>query len=80
MHDLDVSLNRQNVTHKGKAPEVVPGLSNSLDGSPMRAKIGVQRSNHQLIGPVGGWASDNYDLLTGGAMGGGLFVTGLRPL
>jgi hypothetical protein len=54
MHDLDVSLNWQNVTHKGKAPEVVPGIGNGLDGSPMRAKVGVQRSNHQLIGPVGG--------------------------
>jgi hypothetical protein len=35
VHDLDVSLNWQNVAHEGKAPEVVPGLSDGLDGSPM---------------------------------------------
>jgi hypothetical protein len=39
VHDLDVSLDRQNITHEGKAPEVVPGLSDSSDGSPMSAKI-----------------------------------------
>jgi hypothetical protein len=80
VHDLDVSLDWQNVTYKSKSPEVVLGLSKGSDGSPMSAKIGVQRSNHWLIGPVGGWRSDDHDLLARGAMGGGLFVTGLRPL
>jgi hypothetical protein len=59
MHDLDVSFDQQNITHKGKAPKVVPGFGNGSDGSPMRAKVGVQWSNHQLIRPVGGWGSDN---------------------
>jgi hypothetical protein len=39
VHDLDVSFDQQNITHKGKAPKVVPGLSDGLDGSPMRTKI-----------------------------------------
>jgi hypothetical protein len=68
-----------NVTHKGKAPEVVPGLSDGSDGSPMSAKVRVQRSNHRLIGPVGGWRSDDHDLLARGAVGGGPFTTGLHP-
>jgi hypothetical protein len=76
VHDLDVSLDRQNVAHEGKAPKVVPGLSDSSDGSPMSAKIGVQQSNHRLIGPVGGWRSDDHNLLARGAMGSGPFVTG----
>jgi hypothetical protein len=63
VHDLDISLDQQNVTHKGKAPKVVPGLTDGSDGSPMSAKVGVQQSNHQLIGPVGGWRSDDHDLL-----------------
>jgi hypothetical protein len=54
VHDLDVSLNWQNVAHEGKAPEVILGLSDGSDGSPMSAKIRVQQSNHRLIGPVGG--------------------------
>jgi hypothetical protein len=37
VHDLDVSLDRQNIAHKGEAPEVVPGLSDGSDGSPMSA-------------------------------------------
>jgi hypothetical protein len=80
MHDLNVSLNQKNITHKGKAPEVVLGLGNSLDGSPMRAKIGVQQTNHWLFRPVGGQGSDNHNLLVGGAMGGGPFAMGLCPL
>jgi hypothetical protein len=80
VHDLDVSLNQQNITYEGKAPKVVPGLGNSSDGSPMSAKVGVQQPNHQLIGPVGAQGSDNHDILTRGAMGGGLLVTGLCPL
>jgi hypothetical protein len=75
MHDLDVCLDWQNITHKGKAPEVVLGLGNGSGGSPMRAKVGVQQSNHQLIGPVGGRGSDNHNLLTRGTMGGGPFAT-----
>jgi hypothetical protein len=39
VHDMDVSFDRKNVAHEGKAPEVVPGLSDSSDGSPMSAKI-----------------------------------------
>jgi hypothetical protein len=39
VHDLDVSLDWQNIAHKGKALEVVLGLSDSSDGSPMSAKI-----------------------------------------
>jgi hypothetical protein len=39
VHDLDISLNWQNIAHKGKAPKVVPGLSDGSDGSPMSAKI-----------------------------------------
>jgi hypothetical protein len=50
VHDLDVSLDWQNVAHEGKAPEVVPGLSDGSDGSPMSAKVRVQWSNHRLIG------------------------------
>jgi hypothetical protein len=80
VHDLNVSLDRQNVTHEGKAPKVVPGLSDGLDGSPMSAKVGVQRSNHRLIRPVGGQRSDDHDLLARGAMGGGPFTTGLHPV
>jgi hypothetical protein len=80
VHDLDVGLDWQNVTYEGKAPEVVPGLSNGSDGSPMSAKVGVQRSNHRLIRPVGGWRSDDHNLLARGAVGGGLFTTGLRPV
>jgi hypothetical protein len=34
VHDLNVSLNWKNITHKGKAPKVVPGLGNGSDGSP----------------------------------------------
>jgi hypothetical protein len=80
VHDLDVSLDWQNITHKGKAPEVVLGLSDSLDGSPMSAKVGVQQFNHWLIRPVGGQRSDEHNLLARWAMGGGPFVTGLHPL
>jgi hypothetical protein len=80
MHDLDVHLDWQNITHKGKAPKMVLGLGNGSDGSLMRAKVGVQQSNHWIIGPVGGQGSDNHNLLTRGTMGGGLFATGLHPL
>jgi hypothetical protein len=80
VHDLDVSLDQQNIAHKGKAPKVVLGLSYSSDGSPMSAKVGVQRSNHWLIRPVGGWRSDDHNLLVRRAMGGGPFTTGLCPL
>jgi hypothetical protein len=38
LHDLNVSLDQENITNKGKAPKVVPGLGNGLDGSPMRVK------------------------------------------
>jgi hypothetical protein len=79
VHDLDVSLDQQNVAHEGKAPEVVPGLSDGSDGSPMSAKIRVQRSNHRLIRPVGGRGSDDHNLLARGAMGDGPFTTGLCP-
>jgi hypothetical protein len=54
VHDLDVSLDQQIITHKGKAPKMVLGLGNSSDGSPMRAKVGAQQSNHRLVRPVGG--------------------------
>jgi hypothetical protein len=80
MHDLNVSLDQKNVAHEGKAPKVVPGLGNGSDGSPTRAKVGVQQTNHQLFRPVGGRRSDDHNLLVGGAMGGGLFMTGLCPL
>jgi hypothetical protein len=79
VHDLDVSLDWQNVTHEGKAPKVVPGLSDGSNGSPMSAKVRVQRSNHRLIRPVGGRRGDDHDLLARGAMGGGPFMMGLRP-
>jgi hypothetical protein len=80
MHDLDVSLNWKNMTHKGKAPKVVLGLGNSSDGSPMRAKVGAQQTNHRLFRPVGRQRSDDHNLLLKGAMGGGPFVMGLCPL
>jgi hypothetical protein len=69
MHDLNDSLDWKNVTYKGKAPEVVLGLGNGSDGSPMRAKVGVQWTNHWFFKPVGGWRSDDHNLLAGGAMG-----------
>jgi hypothetical protein len=47
--DLNVSLNQKNVTNKGKAPKVVPGLSNSSNGSPMRAKVGVQWVGREVM-------------------------------
>jgi hypothetical protein len=80
MHDLNVSLDWKNITNKGKAPKVVPGLGNSSDGSPMSAKVRIQWINHQFFRPVGGWRGDGHNLLTRGAMGGGLFAMGLRPL
>jgi hypothetical protein len=46
----------------------------------MRAKVGVQWTNHQFFRPVGGQRSDDHNLFMRGAMGGGLFATGLRPL
>jgi hypothetical protein len=39
VHDLNVILNQENITHEGKAPKVVPDLSNSLDGPLIRAKL-----------------------------------------
>jgi hypothetical protein len=39
MNDMNVSLDWKNITNEGKAPEVVLGLGNSSDGSPMRAKV-----------------------------------------
>jgi hypothetical protein len=80
VHDLNASLNQKNIINKGKAPEVVPGLGNSSDGSPMRAKVRVQWTNHRFFRPVGGQKIDDHDLLTRGAMGGGPFATGLCPL
>jgi hypothetical protein len=46
----------------------------------MRAKVGVQQTNHWLFRPVGGWRSDDHNLLARGAMGGGPLATGLCPL
>jgi hypothetical protein len=46
----------------------------------MRAKVRVQRTNHQLFRPVGGWRSDDHDLLLRVSMGGQPFAMGLCPL
>jgi hypothetical protein len=59
---------------------MVLGLRHSADGFTMRAKVGVQQTNHQLIRPVGGWQGNNNYLLSGGAMCSGLFAMGLCPL